>query len=71
MAASEVTGLARAAVCALGLTGASSVRVRRDAEGRPTVLGVEPRAGLRSDLAPELLDGMLADAGLPLRSPAL
>lgn len=67
--APEVTGLARTAVCALDLTGASSVRVRRDAEGRPMVLGVEPRAGLRSDLAPELVDGMLADAGLPLRSP--
>ena len=62
--------MARTDMCTLGLTGVSSVRVRGDVEGRPLVIGVEPRAGRHSDLAPELLDGMLADAGLPLRSPA-
>ncbi len=69
--APEVTGAARTAVEALGLTGVSGIRVRRDVEGRPLVLGVEPRAGRHSHLSPELLDGMLADAGLPQRSPAL
>jgi len=68
--APEVTGAARTAVDALGLTGVSSICVRRDVEGRPLVLGVAPRAGRHSHLAPELLDGMLADAGLPLRRAA-
>ena len=68
-AAPEITGLARTVVRTLDLTGVSSISVRRDADGRPMVIGVDPRTALRSELTPELLDGALTDAGLPLRSP--
>lgn len=54
---------------ALGLTGACEITVRRGADGRPLVLGVDPRPGLHSHLVPELLDEVLTDAGLPLRVP--
>lgn len=67
--AAEITEVARAAVIALDLTGAVSISVRRDAEGRARVVDVDLRIGAALDLVPEQLDAVLTDAGLPLRAP--
>lgn len=65
----EIVELARVVARTLDLTGALSIVVRRSADGRPVVLEVDPKLGAQSHHAPELLDGLLNDAGLPCRAP--
>lgn len=64
----ELAELARAVARALDLTGAFSIDMRRTVAGTPVVLAVDARLGAHSHPAPELLDGLLDDAALPLRT---
>lgn len=64
----EIAELARAVARTLDLTGAFSIDMRRTAAGTPLVLAVESGLGAHSHRAPELLDGLLDDAALPLRA---
>lgn len=62
--ADDVADVAARAVVALGLVGPVDLDVRRDADGRPVVLEVNARFGANSTAAPEVVDAVLADAGL-------
>ncbi|WP_277211366.1 ATP-grasp domain-containing protein [Isoptericola croceus] len=64
--ADDVADVASRAVVALGLTGPVDLDVRRDAAGRPVVLEVNARFGTNCAAAPEVIDAVLADVGLPV-----
>lgn len=66
----DVGNLAMAAVRSLGLTGPVEVVIRRRHDGRPVVLDVNACFGASSELAPELLDAVLASFNLPSFNPA-
>ncbi|WP_407320264.1 ATP-grasp domain-containing protein [Isoptericola halotolerans] len=63
--ADDVAEVASRAVVALGLTGPVDLDVRRDVDGRPVVLEVNARFGANSAAAPEVIDAVLEDSGLP------
>lgn len=66
----DVGNLAMAAVRSLGLAGPVELAVRRRDDGTPVVLDVKARFGASSELAPELLDAVLASFNLPSFNPA-
>ena len=64
MQSDEISGLALAAVEALGLTGPVDLDIRRMPDGTPVVLEINARFGANSAAAPELLSAVLASVGV-------